>query len=369
VSRSRLRIAYLAHGVGGRDTGVHAKILSQASTWAALDQELDVGIFVRCEAGDEDDWLGQPHVVAVSSSRFGIIGRFFAREALSRTLTRWEPDVIYTRQSTPSPSVIALMGRIPTVVEINTLDLAELRLRSPIRYLYSRVTRDFMLRRAAGLIAVSGEIARHPTVTRLGLPVTIVPNGINLAAHPILGPTGNAIPRLVFLGTPGHPWHGLDKIARLGSRFPSWTIDLIGPSPSDVPGLPANVIAHGSLDRGALLPIMAAADVAIGSLALHRNLMDEASPLKVADYLAYGVPAIIAYTDSRFPRGAPFLLQLPNTEDNVDTSADDIHEFVERWRGRRVAREDIASIDSGTVETERLCLLVAQAKRSDRRGR
>jgi hypothetical protein len=368
VSRNRLRIAYLAHGVGGRNSGVFAKILSQASIWAALDEDVDVGIFVRCEAGDEADWQGQPHVVAVSSSRFGIVGRFIAREALSRTLTRWSPDVIYMRQSTPSPSVIALMRRIPTVVEINTLDLTELRLQSPIRYLYSRVTRDVMLRRAAGLVAVSGEIARHPTVTRLGVPVVVVPNAVDLASHPQLEPTGNASPRLVFLGTPGLPWHGVDKIVRLGLHFPTWTFDLVGPGRADLPILPPNVIAHGSLGRQQFLPIVASADVAIGPLALHRAGLQEASPLKVADYLAYGLPAIIAHTDTRFPRGAPFLLQLPNTEGNVDTTTEEVRAFVEGWRGRRVPRMDVSAIDSRTVEEGRLTLLVSHAASSDGRG-
>lgn len=363
MSQRRLRIAYLAHGVGGKDTGVRAKILTQVSTWVQLDREIDVGIFVRCEAANERDWIGQPHVVAVRSSRLGILGRFAARERLSGTLSRWKPDVVYLRQSTPSPSVIALMSRIPTVVEINTLDLAELRLQAPVRYLYWRVTRDSMLRRAAGLVAVSGEIARHPTVTRLGVPVTVVPNSIDLESHPLLGPTGNERPRLVFLGTSGLPWHGVDKIARLGSYFPSWTFDLVGPAASDAPALPPNVILHGSLDHRAILPIVASADIAIGPLALHRNGMDEASPLKVGDYLAYGLPTIIAYKDSRFPQGAPFLLELPNTEDNVDTSTGEIRDFVERWRSRRVPRKAISSIDARTVEGQRLRLIIAQAAR------
>jgi hypothetical protein len=359
--RQPIRIAYLAHGVGGRNTGVHTKILTQTATWATLHPEVELGIFVRCEAGTEPDWIGQPHVLAVRSSRRGIVGRLIARELLSLTVARWRPNVIYLRQSTVSPSVVALMSGIPTVVELNTLDLAELRLRSRPRYLYARAARDVMLRRAAGLVVVTDEIARDTTVTRLGLPVAVVPNAVDLASHSALGPTGNMSPRLVFVGTPGLPWHGVDKIERMASIFPSWTFDLVGPEPSDLARRPPNVVVHGSLDRAALLPIMAAADVAIGPLALHRNRMNEASPLKVADYLAYGLPAIIAYKDTRFPEGARFLLELPNAEDNIDRSVVLIEAFVTSWMGQRVDRADIRGIDTLSVERGRLEFMLGMA--------
>jgi hypothetical protein len=331
--------------------------------WNSIDPPIEPGIFVRCEAGTERDWIGQRHVRAVRSSRWGMVGRLIAREQLSLMVARWRPDLVYLRQSTVSPSIVALMARIPTVVEINTLDLIELRLRSRLRYVYARGVRDVMLRRAAGLVVVSNEIAHDAAVARLGRPVAVVPNGVDLASLPALGPTGNLSPRLVFLGTPGLPWHGVDKIERMASDFPAWKFDLVGPDPSDlVRGLP-NIVVHGSLDRAALLPIVAAADVAIGPLALHRNGMHEASPLKVADYLGYGLPVIVAYRDTRFPDGAPFLLQLPNEEDNVGRSLDSISAFVGSWMGRRVDREDIRRIDARFVERQRLEFMLDVALR------
>ena len=365
MTRRAVRIAYLAHGIGGRLTGVHAKILTQASTWAALAPEVEAGIFVRCEAGTEGDWIGRPHVVAVRSSRFGIAGRLVARELLSLAVARWRPDLIYLRQSTVSPSVVGLMSRVPTIVELNTLDLVELRLRSPLRYLYARPVRDRMLRRAVGLVVVTNEIARNATVARLGVPIAVVPNGIDLQSISASRPPGNANPHLVFVGTPGLPWHGVDKVGVLAALFPSWTFDLVGPDSNELPRLPANVIVHGSLDRAGLAPILAAADVAIGPLALHRKKMNEAASLKVADYLAHGLPAMIAGADTRFPHGAPFLLELPNVEDNIHPSAGAIEAFVTSWMGRRVERADIVSIDASAVERARLDFILATLARHD----
>jgi glycosyltransferase involved in cell wall biosynthesis len=359
VTRARrTRIACLVHGVGGRETGVRRLILDQAAAWSDLDPRVEVGLFVRCEAGTEEAWRGEPHVVAVRSSRLGIVGRFVARELLSWQLTRWRPDVIYLRHSTVSPSIIALAAAFPTVIGGDLDDLDELRIRSPLRYWYARINRDRLLRRARRIIVVTNEIARHPAIVGLHRPVSVLPNSINLAAYPELEVAHNPSPRLIFIGSPGLAWAGVDKIARLAAHVPSWRFDLIGPAQAELPHAPPNVILHGQLGREQYMPIMAAADVAIGPLALHRKGLSEASALKVAEYLACGIPVILGNTETAFPEGAPFLLQLPNTEDNVDASVPKVREFVEQWRGRRVARVEISAIDASVVERERLELIM-----------
>ena len=359
----RTRIACLVHGVGGRETGVRRLILDQAAAWSDLDASIEVGLFVRCEAGTEDAWRGQPHVVAVRSSRLGIIGRFVARELLSVQLARWRPDVIYLRHSTVSPSVVALAAIFPTVIGGDLDDLDELKMRSPIRFWYARVSRHGLLRRARRIVVVTNELARHPAIVRLGRPVSVFPNSIDLARYPELPAPANPSPHLVFIGSPGLAWSGVDKIGRLALQFPSWRFDLVGPGPDELSGAPANVVIHGQLGREQYLPIMAQADVAIGPLALHRKGLSEASALKVAEYLAYGIPVILGSPETAFPDGAPFLLQLPNSEDNVDAATDEIRAFVERWRGRRVSRAAVSSIDSAVVERERL-LAILRAMRN-----
>jgi glycosyltransferase involved in cell wall biosynthesis len=319
AGRRRIRIACVTHGVGGRETGVRRLILDQAAAWSADDAGVEVGLFVRCEAGTEDAWRNEPNVIAVRSSRWGIAGRFVARELLSVQVARWRPDLIYLRHSTVSPSVLGLALAYPTIVGGDLDDLDELRIRSPIRYWYARLVRDRLLRRARRIVVVTHELARHPSLARLGRPVSVFPNSIDLAAYEELPAPANVSPRLVFLGSPHLAWAGVDKIARLAARFPTWRFDVVGPGPDELPGAPENLSAHGLLGRAEYLPIMRQADVAIGPLALHRKGLTEASALKVAEYLAYGIPVIIGNAETAFPDGAPFLLQLPNTEDNVDS--------------------------------------------------
>jgi glycosyltransferase involved in cell wall biosynthesis len=349
--------------VGGRDSGVRRLILDQAAAWRDLDPGVEVGIFIRCEAGTEDAWRDEPNVVSVTSSRFGMPGRFLARELLSIRLALWRPDVIYLRHSTISPSVLALAAAFPMVVGGDLDDLDELRVMSPLRFKYMRVTRTKLMRRARRLMVVTNEIARHPSIASIGRPVSVFPNTINLDAYPQLPAPNNEAPRLVFIGAPHLPWAGVDKLARLARNFPEWRFDIIGSDADDLPDRPENLVAHGQMNRDDYLPIMAAADVAIGPLALHRKGLEEASALKVAEYLAYGIPVIVASTETAFPDGAPFLLRIANTETNVDEATDRIRAFVHEWRGRRVPRASVAAIDTMHVEAERLRLVLAEAGR------
>lgn len=363
VRRRRPRVACLAHGVGGRGSGVRRLILDQAAAWGRPELGVEVGLFVRCEAGTEDDWRTEPHVVAVTSSRWGMVGRVLARELLSLRVALWRPDVIYLRHTTVSPSLLLLEALVPTVVGGDLDDLDEFKIRSFVRYWYARITRDRLLRRARHLITVTEEIKGHPALVRVGRPTSVLPNSIDLAAYPELPPAANPAPRLVLIAAPRMAWSGIDKVERLAALFPAWRVDVIGPGRDEFTYPPPNLHIHGMLNREEYLPYMAQADVAIGPLALHRKGLSEASALKVAEYLAYGLPVILAHRETAFPAGAPFLLQLPNMEGNVEVGQQEIGRFVDAWRGRRVPRADVTSLDTQVVEAKRLDLVLAAAPR------
>ena len=361
-----MRVASLMHGIGGHESGVRRLVLEQARTWSRLRPDVEFGLFVRCEAGAERAWEQEENVVAVRSSPWGMPGRLIAREVLSAQLARWKPDVIYLRHSTISPSVVALAAASPTILGGDLDDLDELRVRSRLRYRYMLLTRQWLLRYVKRIVVVTHEIARHPSIAGSGVPVSVLPNSIDLADYPPLSAPGNTEPHLVFIGAPGLPWAGVDKVVRMARLFPQWRFEIIGTSAEQLSDAPDNVTAHGELTRERYRPIMQRADVAIGPLALHRKNLHEASALKVAEYLAHGIPVILGCPEAAFPDGARFLLQLRNTEDNVERSTDAIGTFVAAWRGRRVARDDITPIRADVVEGERLRLLLAEARRAGR---
>ncbi|MFN3692462.1 MAG: hypothetical protein ACK4R7_06185, partial [Fervidobacterium sp.] len=76
---------------------------------------------------------------------------------------------------------------------------------------------------------------------------------------------------------------------------------------------------YGMLFLDKYTPIMQQADIGISTLAPYRKKMNEASPFKVREYSALGLPVIIGYKDTDLPDGAPFILQIPNTEDNIES--------------------------------------------------
>jgi len=96
------------------------------------------------------------------------------------------------------------------------------------------------------------------------------------------------------MGSPDFPWHGIDKIALLANERPTWHFDLVGLSQAQVRGLPRSVNACERASRDTYMRLLMKADVAISSLAMHRNGLDEASPLKTRECLAVGVPVILA---------------------------------------------------------------------------
>ena len=79
--------------------------------------------------------------------------------------------------------------------------------------------------------------------------------------------------------------------------------------------------------------MLASADVGIGTLGLHRKSMDEASPLKVREYLAVGLPVLYGYRDPDADDLQPFVLKVANTPTNVVDELDRIDGFVHGARG------------------------------------
>ena len=76
--------------------------------------------------------------------------------------------------------------------------------------------------------------------------------------------------------------------------------------------------------------------------------------MKVREYLAVGLPIIIGYKDTDFLDGAPFILSLPNCEDNLVDGIERIELFVESWQGKRVNRALISHLGADIKEAQRL---------------
>ena len=354
-----MRIAYLARWDVSHESGILKKMASQMRVWLARGHE--VRLFALSPGSHL--WEGMAELPITAFHGDDLWTRLSRRRSISRPILEWNPDVVYYRFSTFYPALERVMEEAPTVLEINSDDLAEYPLVYP-RPLYwaHRLTRERVFGRAAGVVYVTHELSRKPENLEHGKPSLVLGNGIDMAAHELIAARSNDAPRLVFIGTPGCPWHGLDKLVTLARAFPDWQVDVIGYLTDDTSSSsPPNIRFHGQLGRESYQTVVAHADVAVGTLALHRNQMNEASTLKTREYLAYGLPTIIAYNDTDFPEGHPLLLQLPNTPANVETHLDEIRHFVERARGARIPRADVAHLDVEAKEDVRLDFLARVA--------
>ena len=215
-------------------------------------------------------------------------------------------------------------------------------------YLYGR---EKILNSCDGFLAVSHEIARlYKSYMK---PIEVIANGIIFdSSHSLHAARNNTRLQFIFAGTQNQDWHGVDKIINLAKTLNDCDFHLVGIDNSRTPI--DNVFFHGPLSQHELDALYPKMDIGLGTLALHRNNMKEASPLKVREYLAFGLPVIIGYQDTDLA-GCSFVLNIGNYENNVIENTEEITIFAREWQGHRVARQNVEPLLSMlTKEKKRL---------------
>jgi glycosyltransferase involved in cell wall biosynthesis len=344
-----VRIAYLVYWNAFEFDGVTRKLVAQVSAWQALGHEVE--LFCVSPGGP-----GTPQVPGRVFGARNAFERLRATWAAGREIRRWGPDVLYLRLDLWAPSVWLLVRRLRTIVEVNGYDRVPTPWhRLPVRWL-RLLNYEALLRAANGLVVVTPSLV--PPFSRYRKPIEVVTNGVDVDAIEPAPPEGGPRPRLVFVGSGDQPWQGVDKLVRLGELLPEVDVDVVGVPDPDA-ATPPNVHLHGRLDRDAYAALIRSADVGVGPLALHRKQLDEAAALKVREYLAYGLPVVLAGEDGDFVGEEPwFLLRLPNTESNVEERSDAVRAFLQRVRGRRVARDEVRDrIDTRSKERRRVAFM------------
>lgn len=166
-----------------------------------------------------------------------------------------------------------------------------------------------------GFIGVTPEIAAYQCITHhVNKPTFFYPNGIDLSAIALIDDcrTEDEL-HMAFVCGSFSSWHGLDLLisaasdCNISSDSPKIIVHLVGivDPPLDGDGLSRNekveFVFHGYLNKDRYVEVLNKCDVGIGSLALYRKNLNEASTLKVREYLAMGLPVIAAHKDSSLP--------------------------------------------------------------------
>jgi len=353
-----MRIAYVTlHWPRKKASGIGRKIEEQMAAWRQ--EGHTVQLFSHRTPVEHPEELvdGLSFEYKPAGKLMTEVNRSRAIPGMVEAVKSFAPDVIYLRWSMYVFPSHRLFRVAPVVVEINTDDVSQHEMLGPIYSTYNRLTRGIYLKNAAGLVFTSGELQACKSFAPFNRPNVVIANGIDLSQNPESPAPNNARPRIGFIGTPDLSWQGVDKIVRLAELCPDLDIDVIGfDGLEDGSQKPANLEFHGYLEKDQARAVLAKDDVGLGTLALHRKGMDEASSLKTREYLAYGIPVIIPYIDTDLADlKIDTILCIPNTEDTVEQTWQAIHDFAFRMRGKRVDRDLISQrIDSHIKEKVRL---------------
>ncbi len=360
-----MRIAYISlHWPRPKTSSIGKKIDLQTGIWRSSGHE--VRFFSHMHPYDnpaglvEGDYfiyqLQGRGLLSTETSRMRAMGR------LIRELEAYQPDIIYLRWGMYVHPLKRIFRIAPVVVEVNTNDVIEHHLLGMTKSVYNRLTRAITLQSADGHLFPTHELSELQVFTRFNRPFRVISNGIDITkVKPIPAPT-NPVPHLVFIGTPGMPWHGVDKLVPLAERFTDILIDIVGYD--EIPGhpaLPPNLHLHGLLEGAGYDRILEQADAAIGSMSLHCNHMQEAAPLKVRDCAARGIPCILPYRDTDLDDlDTPCILKIPNSPENILQAGQQVHDFVHAMRGKRLERHLVEPrIDAREKEGQRLAFIDA----------
>ncbi|HEX7477891.1 MAG TPA: glycosyltransferase [Polyangiales bacterium] len=322
-----MRIVYITDAL--RVSGVARKSVAQASEWQRQGHEV---------------WLAtarHPQLMPLAAARAQLDHEVGARSFLERVrgevdyrllfATKLSAaarahaiDVVYTREVPMAVELPALLRRVPTVLEVNGDALAELPRLG--QRLVRRHVRGYELSHAAGVVFVSHELQRR---CRPGTPrrATVIANpcpALDDAELPT--PMRPARPTLVMIGTLVHGWNGFDKMITMAELLPQLDFVVVGAQLSGPPNLRS--LPH--LSQAEVNRVLRGCTVGVGSLAMHRTALEEASPLKSRNYLAVGLPIIQAYRDTDLTEADGCVLALPNCEDNIRPQLARIADFAQR---------------------------------------
>jgi glycosyltransferase involved in cell wall biosynthesis len=245
-----------------------------------------------------------------------------------------------------------------TILELNFKGLAEYRKRSLFLAIYIFIVRYFVFNLCLGACAVTEEIAEEFRIfVKAKNLVKMFPNSIDLEKFSTLPPNNLDGIRLVFVGSPGQSWHGVDRIILLAKHIPEFEFHVVGPiyESDNSCYQPKNVFFYGEIYGMKLNEIMLQMDIGISSLGMERIGLTEASPLKTRQYLALGLPVISGIRDSAIQRSEDFYLFL--TENDLEFHEETlmkIRSFAANWKGRRVTQDRLSIINSARIERDRI---------------
>ncbi len=338
-------------------SGVLFKIRDQTSYWGKNGCYVQL-IFI-CPVKDVANPLIESANIfssnLIASLRLGIfktqINKIFNARKIKRFIENFSPDIIYIRQGSYFPGLGRILRISTVVLEINTDDLREIRHYHWLRAIAWRCSRPLILNSVSAFVFTANELNRRFSTHKK--PGITIGNSIDLSrVNECTAKKESNLTKLIFVGSPGLVWSGIDKVLILAQKFGNYEFHVVGDDPTA--DSPKNVIWHGYQTGNTLNKLYSEMHIGIATLALYRKGLDECTPLKVREYMAHGLPTIVGYEDTDL-KGEQFILNIGNHPENVEDNLNEIRSFVEFWKDKRIPRKEIFDkIDVSIKEAQRL---------------
>lgn len=358
-----MKIAYLAIIDVTSNYGVPKKIHYQLEGWRKAGAVCE--FFGVASDAESQNRLLDGQIIQRAKKKYALTQWVSDRRAFAKlveAIVSWQPDLVYLRWGYPKPEFLEIAHTFPTVIEVNgdvirTAKVSASNRRFLGRFLgiYVRMTAPALWKRAAAFVAVTNEVAQLGYIKKWKKPIGVFPNSVNFSEYSICPYLSdqNALPRIVFIGNVSH-WHGLDKLINLARQtVGKLEFDVIGCNEAPEYAC-SNVYFHGYLSRDEYVRVFSRATVGIDGLALYRKDMNEACALKIREYLACGLPIILAAEDTALIGvQRDWLLRIGNFEENVSDHIKEIVDFAYRCRGIRVSHDESKEYIAASYVEER----------------
>ncbi|MFN5217315.1 MAG: glycosyltransferase [Sphingomonadales bacterium] len=371
-----MKIAYIYLGAGANESSVQRKIKAQIKALNAQGCST-TGIFFTAEATvpAEQEQI-QWKLVRVPQK--GWFQSLKERKSMTRVLYWWAAenaanfDKVYVRNYRPTLwwYLFIRRHRERVIVEHQTKEIDELMAlwntnkfgcrpslflswieHNIIPFLQEKIYGSLANGTVKTLVAVTSEIATYESKRAFFAKpqAFVIGNGIQTKEFPMVNRPifeGTELNLLMLVGgTTETDWHGVDLILEsIGQYDGNCKVKLwVAGSLSEHLRNHPNIKYLGFCDRDQLNEIFNNVHLAMGSFALQRKGLFEASTLKVREYMARGIPAVIGHIDADLPDFIDSGFILPMNADKVP-SIETIIKFAHQCSNKTSLGEEIRNM-------------------------
>ncbi|PJI29646.1 hypothetical protein [Acinetobacter pseudolwoffii] len=250
-----------------------------------------------------------------------------------------------------SPFIRNRMG-VHHAKEIDELRLVRAGLKGDIASFVEKYTGKTAVKNSLGIVGVTEEIALYENVERgLNKPMFLYPNGIEVDKISLA--QDNRVENeyhIIFICSYFSEWHGLDILLKAIDNYDSnerYFVHLVGnlildqKTEIEKNKNKEKIIVHGVLNQQQYLDIASKCDIGLGSLALYRKNLYEASTLKVREMLAMGLPVFSGHKDAALKTDFQYYKYSENFSFDELMQFAKLHKYSKRTEVREAAKKFI----------------------------